>query len=174
MWVGKLTVVVSWKLWTNNCQGRHLLLKWCLVITHKVFSELVLACLREKVVDRPSMTDVVQEVKCITEMVNQEGACTEGRVVTVWIHFSIIWKECNTVRIYVMLEFSDNYACEEKNTWIAWRPSILTIHSIYQGILDWGASGTEGHEKRAGVQFLICRKYEWFNRLSWHCILRTG
>ncbi|KAL3532018.1 hypothetical protein ACH5RR_005539 [Cinchona calisaya] len=49
----------------------------------KVFSELALACLREKKGERPSMTDVVQELKCIIEMVNQEDSCNEISVVTV-------------------------------------------------------------------------------------------
>lgn len=41
----------------------------------KAFSELALACLKEKKVERPSMTRIVQELKYITEMVNQEEAC---------------------------------------------------------------------------------------------------
>ncbi|CAI9097875.1 OLC1v1034388C1 [Oldenlandia corymbosa var. corymbosa] len=38
----------------------------------KTFSELALACLRETKGERPSMTDVVQELKCITQMIKQE------------------------------------------------------------------------------------------------------
>ncbi|KDP29220.1 hypothetical protein JCGZ_16609 [Jatropha curcas] len=39
----------------------------------KLFSELALACLRERKVDRPTMKDVVQRLECIIQMVDQEN-----------------------------------------------------------------------------------------------------
>ncbi|CAK9140446.1 unnamed protein product [Ilex paraguariensis] len=43
----------------------------------KDFSELALACLREKKAERPSMKDVVQELQCITAIVDQQEASNE-------------------------------------------------------------------------------------------------
>ncbi|GFY93458.1 protein kinase superfamily protein [Actinidia rufa] len=43
----------------------------------KLFSELALACLREKKGDRPSMKDVVQELQLIKEMVEQQEVSNE-------------------------------------------------------------------------------------------------
>lgn len=44
------------------------------------FSELALACLKEKKGERPNMTDVVQQLKRIIEMVNQEETCINNNV----------------------------------------------------------------------------------------------
>ncbi|KAJ9181484.1 hypothetical protein P3X46_009611 [Hevea brasiliensis] len=43
----------------------------------KLFSELAFACLRERKADRPSMKDVVQQLECIVEIVNQENVLNE-------------------------------------------------------------------------------------------------
>ncbi|KAA8516634.1 hypothetical protein F0562_016860 [Nyssa sinensis] len=46
----------------------------------KLFSDLALACLREKKGERPSMKDVVQELECVVDMVGQEKASNEVNV----------------------------------------------------------------------------------------------
>ncbi|XP_050227707.1 wall-associated receptor kinase-like 20 [Mercurialis annua] len=38
----------------------------------ELFAKLAFACLRERKIDRPSMKDVVQQVECIVQLVNQE------------------------------------------------------------------------------------------------------
>ncbi|KAG2686428.1 hypothetical protein I3760_09G005300 [Carya illinoinensis] len=43
----------------------------------KLFLELALSCLREKKGDRPGMKDVVQELQCIIQIVDQEQAITK-------------------------------------------------------------------------------------------------
>ncbi|XAR64600.1 Non-specific serine/threonine protein kinase [Bertholletia excelsa] len=48
----------------------------------KLFSELALACLREKKKDRPSMRDVTQELQCIIEIVNEKEGSSEVSIET--------------------------------------------------------------------------------------------
>ncbi|KAK3001543.1 hypothetical protein RJ639_021295 [Escallonia herrerae] len=50
------------------------------VTSVRLFSELALACLREKKGDRPNMKDVVQELQSITEIINQKMAPNEASV----------------------------------------------------------------------------------------------
>ncbi|KAK3010114.1 hypothetical protein RJ639_010713 [Escallonia herrerae] len=50
------------------------------VTSVRLFSELALACLREKKGDRPKMKDVVQELQSIIEIINQEMAPNEASV----------------------------------------------------------------------------------------------
>ncbi|KAK2965368.1 hypothetical protein RJ640_024110 [Escallonia rubra] len=50
------------------------------VTSVRLFSELALACLREKKGDRPNMKDVVQELQSIIEIINQKMAPNEASV----------------------------------------------------------------------------------------------
>lgn len=48
-----------------------------MVTSIRRFSELAFACVREKKGDRPTMKDVVQDLQCIIEILNQENICSE-------------------------------------------------------------------------------------------------
>ncbi|XP_022748291.1 wall-associated receptor kinase-like 20 [Durio zibethinus] len=45
-----------------------------------LFSDLAFACLREKKADRPGMKDVVQEIQCIIQIIDQENVAEEVSV----------------------------------------------------------------------------------------------
>lgn len=53
-----------------------------ILMSLKLFSELAVACLREKKRERPSMTDVVHELQRIIEIVNQEKVSNDVNVET--------------------------------------------------------------------------------------------
>ncbi|XP_043703043.1 wall-associated receptor kinase-like 20 [Telopea speciosissima] len=48
-----------------------------MMMSIKLFSDLALACLREKKVERPNMKDVVQELQCIIGMLDQKEVSTD-------------------------------------------------------------------------------------------------